>query len=177
MHSPMQHAPPSAWIDQHIRLVNRQPRVLDLACGGGRHTRLCLRLGCAVTAVDRNIDAIADLATNPMATLIQADLEHGPWPLAGQQFGAVIVCNYLHRPLFPCIFASVAPGGLLLYDTFAAGNEHFGQPRNPDFLLRPDELQERLPDNFTVLAYRHGQVDTPKPAMRQSLCARRNPAI
>lgn len=169
-------AAPSAWIEQHAHHVPAGGHVLDLACGGGRHARLFLRLGHPVTAVDRNIDRVTDLSTQAAVTLLEADLENKPWPLPGQRFDAVIVRNYLYRPLLPHIVAAVAPGGLLLYDTYAVGNEHLGRPRNPDFLLRPNELLHWVCADFTVCAYRHGRVDTPRPAMRQSLCAIRRSA-
>lgn len=169
-------SPASAWIDSHSHLAPSRGRVLDLACGNGRHSRLFLHLGHGVTAVDRDLDGVADLADQPQVTLLEADLENAPWPLAGQQFDTVIVCNYLHRPLLPAIARAVAPGGLLLYDTFARGNERFGRPRNPDFLLRANELLQWASPDFIIRAYQHGPVDTPRPAMRQRLCALRAPA-
>lgn len=167
---------PSSWITHYADLFTPNSHVLDLACGSGRHARLFIKHNHCVTVVDRNLDGVADLAGNSHATLIEADLENAPWSLAGRQYDAIVVCNYLHRPLMPCIIESVAPGGLLLYDTFAVGNEQFGRPRNPDFLLRPNELLDLLPVDFIVRGYQHGRVDTPKPAVRQRLCAVRAPA-
>lgn len=171
---PSQQAP-STWIAQHAHLIPENGHILDLACGKGRHTRFFLQKGHAVTAVDIDLGGVADLATVPDTTLIEADLENAAWPLAGRQYDAVIVCNYLHRPILNHIFQVVAPGGLLLYDTFAAGNERFGRPRNPAFLLQADELLRLTRDDFVARAYQHGRVDTPRPAIRQSLCAIRTP--
>ena len=130
---------PSAWIERFAPLVRSGGAVLDLACGGGRHSRLFLDRGHPVTALDRDI-AQAHLADG--AEMIEADLENGsPWPLAGRRFAAVVVANYLWRPLFPQLLDSLDAGGVLLYETFALGNEAFGRPRNPDHLLERGELR------------------------------------
>ena len=163
---------PSPWIGQFADLVPPGGPVLDLACGGGRHSRFFLDRGHPVTAIDRNVDA---LSPHEALEIMQYDLEDGsPWPLGQRRFAAVVVVNYLYRPLLPAIVRAVAPGGLLLYDTFAVGNEAFGRPSNPDFLLRPGELPTAVEGELTVLDYFHGRIETPKPAMRQQLCARRN---
>ncbi|MDX1712103.1 MAG: methyltransferase domain-containing protein, partial [Rhodovibrionaceae bacterium] len=115
--------------------------VLDLACGGGRHGRLFLERGHPVTFVDRDTSALADLGARGDAEIIEADLEDGAaFPLAGRRFACVVVTNYLYRPILPTILDCVGSGGLLIYETFARGNERFGKPSNPDFLLRPGEL-------------------------------------
>lgn len=146
-------ASPSPWIVRFAPLVPEGGTVLDLACGGGRHARLFLDRGHPVVAVDRDV-AQARLAQG--AELINADLEDGsPWPLLGQRFDAVVVTNYLWRPLFPVILAALKPGGVLLYETFALGNEKFGRPANPDHLLRRGELLE-LTRSLTVVAYEDG---------------------
>jgi SAM-dependent methyltransferase len=147
--------------------------VLDVACGAGRHSRLFLERGHPVTAVDIDTSGMSDLAGRPNLTVLQADLEGAPWPLAGQMFGAVVVVNYLWRPLLPTLIASVRPGGLLLYDTFAVGQERLGRPRNPDHLLRAGELLAAVQGHLTVLAYECGEVAAPVPAVRQRICARR----
>ena len=147
--------------------------VLDLAAGGGRHTRLFLARGHPVTAVDRDVAQLE--VPGPVAGLeiVRADLEdRSPWPVAGRRFGAVVVTNYLWRPLLPAIVASVAAGGILLYETFALGNEAHGPPRNPDFLLRPGELLEAVRGRLEVIAYEQGFSADPRPAVRQRLCAR-----
>ena len=106
-------------------------------------------------------------------TFVKADLEDGrPWPLAGQRFAAVVVTNYLHRPLLPAMAAALEPGGVLIYETFMRGNEKYGRPSNPDFLLRPGELLESFRD-LAVIAFEQGYAERPKPAMVQRLCARR----
>jgi SAM-dependent methyltransferase len=129
-------------------------RVLDLACGGGRNGRLFLAGGARVTFVDKYVSALTDL--DGRAEIIEADLEIGPWPLAGRLFDAVVVVNYLFRPLLAPLVAAVAPGGLFLYETFAKGNEHYDRPRNPDHLLRSGELLAALDGRLQVLAYETG---------------------
>ena len=139
--------------------------VLDLACGSGRHARLLARLGYSVTAVDREPQVIESVR------FIQADLEDGsPWPLPGERFQGIVVTNYLHRPLFPLLQDSLAPGGLLLYETFMLGNERYGRPSNPAFLLRPGELWQAF-GGLQVIAFEQGTVAAPKAAMIQRLCA------
>lgn len=146
--------------------------MLDLAAGGGRHTRFLVGRGHPVTAVDRDVTSLADLEANPAVTILAADLEDGrPWPLRDHRFAAVIVTNYLHRPLLPAIVAAVAPGGCLIYETFAAGNERLGKPSNPDFLLQAGELLEAVRGRLTVLAYENLEVSEPRPAMVQRIAA------
>jgi SAM-dependent methyltransferase len=163
--------PPSPWVRRFAPLVRSDGLVLDLAAGGGRHSRLFLERGHKVVAVDRDT---AVLATSrlPNLEIITADLENGdPWPLPGRRFAAVVVTNYLHRPLFPALLAALAPGGLLIYETFALGNERFGKPSNPQFLLRPGELLEVARNRLHVVAYEDLEVSEPKPAMVQRLVA------
>lgn len=145
--------------------------MLDVACGPGRHTRLALERGHAVVAVDRDRTALSGLAQLPGVRCIEADLEGQPWPLPEQRFDAVIVTNYLHRPIFEELLRSVSEAGLLIYETFARGNERFGRPSNPDFLLRPGELLERLQPALRVLGFEDVYVDEPKAAMVQRICA------
>lgn len=157
---------PSAWVVRWAPLVARGP-VLDLACGQGRHARFFLARGFEVVALDREPQAI------PGARFLQADLEGGnPWPLPGERFGAVVVTNYLYRPLFPVLRESLSEGGVLLYETFMLGNERFGRPSNPQFLLRPGELLEAFRD-LQVIAFEQGRLIEPKPAVIQRLCARK----
>ena len=167
---------PSEWVLRFAERVPRNGRVLDLACGGGRHSRWFLDRGNRVTAVDRDLAGLADLPSGGALERLEADLEDGsPWPLAGRRFEAVLVTNYLHRPLFPYLAQAVAPGGLLLYETFARGNERFGRPSNPDFLLRPGELLAWLhrteADRFRIIAYEDLVVDRPRPAAVQRIAA------
>jgi SAM-dependent methyltransferase len=164
---------PSAWVERFAGLAASGGPILDVACGGGRHTRLFLARGHPVTAVDRDGSALDDLGDRPDLERLQADLEDGrPFPLAGRQFAGIVVTNYLHRPLFQALIAALAPGGVLIYETFAQGNERFGKPRNPDHLLRPGELLEAVRGTLRVLAYEDLVVDRPKPAAVQRLCAR-----
>ncbi|MPY71287.1 MAG: methyltransferase domain-containing protein [Alphaproteobacteria bacterium] len=167
---------PSPWVARFATLAPPGGAVLDLACGGGRHARLFRGLGHDVTAVDRDADALSALAGDSGIETLRADLEDGsPWPAGERRFAAVVVANYLHRPLLPRIVAAVDDGGVLIYETFAAGNERFGRPRNPDFLLRPGELLEAVRGTLRVVAFEDGQVETPRPAAVQRICAVRAP--
>jgi SAM-dependent methyltransferase len=168
-------ASPSAWIARFAPLAPAGAPVLDLACGQGRHTRFFLARGHRVTAVDRDVSGLQELAGHQNLEILAADLEDGsPWPLAGRRFGAVVVVNYLWRPLFSHIIDAVDADGLLLYETFAVGNEAYGRPVNPDFLLRPGELIEVVGGDLQIVAYEHGYVEQPRPMVRQRLCARRS---
>ena len=157
---PLPHAPqaPSAWIERWRHLLPAGCSVLDVACGSGRHLRWLAANGHAMTGVDRDATALAGLQGT--GELVCADIENGPWPLAGRQFGAVVVTNYLWRPLWPQILDSVAPGGVLLYETFSQGNAAFGKPSRPDFLLAPGELLQVCAD-WNVVAYVCGQLRQP----------------
>ena len=147
---------------------------LDLACGKGRHTRLLLELGHPVLAVDRDLAGLADLKGAPGLELRELDLEDGrPFPFAARRFAGVVVTNYLHRPILPALVQAVAPGGLLIYETFARGNERFGKPANPDHLLEPGELLEAVRGALRVLAYEDLIVERPWPAAVQRIAARR----
>ena len=150
--------PPSAWVQRWSHLVPAAGRVLDVACGTGRHMVWFAGRGHAVTGVDRSAEALAGLP--PAFEAIQADIENGPWPFNGRSFDAVVVTNYLWRPLLPRIVESVAPGGVLLYETFAQGNETVGKPSRPDFLLRPGELLQAAA-GLRVVAYEDGFIDEP----------------
>jgi SAM-dependent methyltransferase len=169
----MQVTPPSSWIARHAHLVPRTGPVLDLAAGGGRHTRYFKGLGHAVVAVDRDVSGLADLAGDAQISVIEADLEGGaPWPLGKRRFAGIVVTNYLHRPLLPDIAAALLPGGVLLYETFGRGNERFGKPSNPDFLLKPGELLAFVEAEGLVLqAYHCGVVAEPRPAVLQRIVA------
>jgi len=160
---------PSGWVVRWAPLLTPGSRVLDVASGGGRHARYLAGLGHAVTAVDREPPAL------PGVRSLQADLEDGsPWPLGGERFDGIVVANYLYRPIFPALAAALAPGGILIYETFMTGNERFGRPANPAFLLRPGELWTAF-GGLQVIAFEQGRAAAPKPAMRQRLCARRPP--
>ncbi|MEI7875693.1 MAG: class I SAM-dependent methyltransferase [Alphaproteobacteria bacterium] len=160
----------SSWIATWAGLVPPGVAVLDVAAGNGRHTRFFAERGHPVTAIDREVSGLA-AADN--IEVVAADLEDGsPWPLAGRTFGAVVVTNYLHRPLFPHLFAALQPGGMLLYETFMIGNERFGKPSRPEFLLNDGELLELVRDRFSVIAYEARMISEPKMAMVQRIAAR-----
>lgn len=166
---------PSAWICRFAPLVRPGP-VLDLAAGSGRHGRLFLRRGHPVTFIDRDISHMSDLASVEAATILEQDLESEPTvaahPLPPGPYAAVVVTNYLHRPLLPALVARVAADGLFLYETFARGNERFGRPSNPDFLLQPGELLDAVHGTLRVLAYEDLVIDEPRPAAIQRIVAR-----
>ncbi len=168
-HSP--DLPPSPWVSRWIGWIQPGGAVLDVACGGGRHARLLARMGFEVDAVDRDIAAFAD--PPPRVALLQADLESGPWPYEGRRFAGIVVANYLHRALLPILVDSLEPLGMLVYETFARGNERFGKPSNPAFLLEPGELLEAVRGRLRVVAYEDLVVDEPRPAAIQRIAARR----
>jgi len=148
----------SVWVSRWAHLVPQGATVLDVACGHGRHAKFFAARGCKVTAVDRDVAALASIQGT--AETIEADIENGPWPFAGRKFDAVVVTNYLWRPLLPAIVDCVASDGVLIYETFAAGNEKFGKPSRPDFLLKPGELLQACAE-LEVVAYQHGQIENP----------------
>ena len=162
---------PSAWVQRFAPLVPEGGRVLDLACGRGRHARLLAGLGYTVEAVDRDADAIESLAGLERIHTRVADLEGGPWPYHTDVFDAVVVTNYLYRPQLPALLKLIAPQGVLIYETFMVGNERFGKPSNPAFLLRPGELLELVRNRFGVVAFEQGEIQLPRQAMVQRICA------
>lgn len=165
---------PSEWVSRFASLIPAGGKVLDVACGSGRHARLLAGLGHRVEAVDRDESHMLSLRGVAGVSVRIADLEGGPWPYASQQFAGIIVCNYLHRPLFPCLLEALEQEGVLIYETFAVGNERFGKPSNPDFLLKPGELLEVVRGQLRVIAYEDVFVSQPKPAMVQRICAKRD---
>jgi len=167
---------PSTWITRFAPLVPMDGpaggRVLDLAAGGGRHARHFLGRGHPVTAADKDVSALADMARHARAEVVDIDLEDGrPWPFPPAAFAAIVVSNYLYRPHIEGLIGSLAPGGVLLYETFARGNEAFGRPRNPDHLLRSGELLDLVRGRLLVVAYEHGQTDEAPPGVKQRICA------
>jgi SAM-dependent methyltransferase len=165
---------PSAWVERWARAVAPGSTVLDLACGHGRHARLFAARGCVVTAVDRDPECAVALRRVRNVEFVCADLENGPWPFSST-FDLIVVANYLHRPLAGALLGALAPGGLLIYETFAAGNAAFGKPSNPDYLLAPRELLDTLGAELRVLAFEDGYVAVPRPAMVQRIAARKEP--
>jgi SAM-dependent methyltransferase len=168
---------PSDWVKRFTHLVPDEGTVLDVAAGSGRHSAHFLALGHPVTAIDRNTDALARMAADASKMeVITADLEDGSlWPLGSRKFAAVVVCNYLYRPIFPKLSESISPGGVLLYDTFAAGNEKYGRPSNPNFLLQEGELLAHFGTEFQIIAYEFGKIDGARPSVRQRFCGIRKP--
>lgn len=167
---------PSPWVKRFAPLI-QTGEVLDLACGSGRHARFLAECGHQVLAVDRDTRALASAAGKGITT-DQCDLESeqarhsAGWPFGEGRFQGIVVTNYLHRPLFGAILDSLAAGGILIYETFTIGNERFGKPSNPNFLLQPGELLKVVQGaNFHVLAFEDGYLSQPKPAMVQRICA------
>lgn len=153
---------PSAWVERFIGGVPAVGPVLDLACGRGRHLRLAKASGHPVVGVDRDLSGVADLEGQGGVELMAADLEQGgPWPLGKRQFAGVVVTNYLWRPILGAVVDCVSPEGLLIYETFAAGNGRLGKPSNPAFLLEPGELIEAVHGKLTVIAYEHATLRDP----------------
>lgn len=168
---PHRTAVPSAWLTRWAAAIPEGAEVLDLACGAGRHSRYLASRGYRVCAVDSDPGALEALAGVAGVEVQLADLENGSWPFAPGRFGGIVVTNYLHRPLFPHILAGLAADGALIYETFAHGNERFGRPSRPEFLLRPGELLELVRGRLRVLAFEEGQTAVPAPAVIQRICA------
>lgn len=166
-------ATPSAWLTSHASLIRPGGSVLDLACGGGRNACWLAAQGWQVEAVDRDAAALGGLLGLPNITPLQADLESAPWPYSGRRFDGIVVCRYLHRPLLPLLAEYLTDGGVLIYETFMQGQEQFGRPSNPDFLLMPDELLQVFSATLQVIAFEQGVISEPNPAMLQRICARR----
>lgn len=170
--SSMMNLPVSPWVTRFAPLVT-SGEALDLACGSGRHTRMLAARGLRVVALDRNAELLAPLAGGNVQTW-EHDLEaeDAVWPFEAGRFSLIVVTNYLHRPLFADLARSLAPDGVLIYETFAQGNQAYGKPSNPAFLLAPEELLGLAREGgLQVLAYEDGHVDRPMPAQVQRLCA------
>lgn len=162
----------SAWVARFAPLIAADACVLDLACGYGRHARFFAARGNHVVAVDRDAAALATLAGDERIATRALDLEAGRWPLPGERFDAIVVTNYLHRPLLPFLLAALADDGVLIYETFARGNAAYGRPANPDFLLQRDELLQVAAGGLTVVAFEQGFLCPPEPgAVVQRLAA------
>ena len=164
---------PSPWLVRFAALIAPGARVLDCACGSGRHARWLAARGMQVDAVDRDRAALERLQGVSGVRARELDLEGDDWPLAGECYHALVVTNYLYRPRLDAMLALLPPGGVLIYETFMVGNERFGKPSSPAFLLQPGELLERLSGEWTVVAFEQGEVAAPRPAVVQRVCALR----
>lgn len=166
----------SDWVARWSRLLPEGASVLDVACGSGRHVRVLAQRGLTVTALDRDAGALEPLRSVPgVAAVVVADIENGPWPLPGRRYQAVVVTNYLWRPLFPALLDSLEPGGLLIYETFNVDQAALGRPSNPDFLLRHGELLEHCAA-LRILAYEDGRLDAPEREIQRIAAVRPMPA-
>jgi SAM-dependent methyltransferase len=177
MSVPASHAslPASDWVQRFSHLVAAGASVLDVACGAGRHERWFAARGARVSALDRDAAALEPLRGIADENVV-ADIEHGPWPLAGRRFAAVLCTNYLWRPLLPAIVEAVDAGGVLLYETFAVGNASVGRPSNPDFLLRPGELLAAA-NGLRIVAYEDGFIDSPPRFVQRIAAVRERPEV
>ena len=164
---------PSPWLTRWAHLIAPQGQVLDVACGHGRHMRYLASLGHRMTGVDRDPQALQ--SCQPFGQTLCADIENGPWPLADQRFDALVVTHYLWRPLMPQLLASLAPEGVLIYETFAAGNETVGKPSRPDFLLRPGELLT-LCQALRIVAFEEGFLQTPDRYVQRIVAVKHSPS-
>ena len=170
---------PSPWVSAAIEELQgggAKRRVLDLACGGGRHTRLLLEAGHRVLAVDRDVAAITARGPHPKLEIVAFNLENKrPWPFAAERFKGVVVTNYLYRPMLQATLDLVAPGGVLIYETFGVGNARLGRPSNPDYLARPGEIAVMAKaSGFSVSTDSHLRIDLPRPAVVQRVIARKH---
>lgn len=167
------HEAASPWVQRWSHLVPAGATLLDVACGGGRHLRWFAQRGARVSGVDRDAAAVEPLRA--LGEIVVADIEAGPWPFAGRRFDAVVVTNYLWRARLPDIVAAVAEGGVLIYETFAAGNETVGRPARADFLLRPGELLDAVrgqSHEWRVVAYEDGFLAAPERFVQRIVAVR-----
>lgn len=164
----------SPWVERFLPRIQSGGDVLDLACGRGRHSLLLHAAGYRVEAVDRDAAALAGISARaPGIRTRVADLEGNSWPYHGRRFDGIVVSNYLFRPLFPRLLDALDANGVLIYETFMSGNERFGKPSNPAFLLRQDELLDWVRPHLVVVAFEQGEIETPRPAVVQRICAAR----
>ena len=169
--NPASNSRPSHWVQHYMGLIRPGGRVLDLACGSGRHTRLLHAHNYTVIAADRDLANLADLKNTDRVELRQLDLEAPDWPFQAEKFAGIIVSNYLYRPHLQTLITNLDEDGVLIYTTFAAGNEAYGRPSNPAFLLQPDELLDTFSQQLFIIAYEQATEYDPAPAVRQQICA------
>jgi len=162
---------PSVWVVTNSRYLVPNAKVLDLACGNGRHTKFLIEQGFDVTSVDINQNALNEVAKISKSRVLSADLENGEWPFAERSFDGIVVTNYLHRPQLELITNTLTDRGLLIYETFMIGNERYGKPSNPAFLLRPNELNNIFAHSMLILKSEQGHIRFPKEATVQRVCA------
>jgi len=165
---------PSQWVVEHATLIRKGGRVLDLACGNGRHAIWLASQGYQVDAVDRDVQSLASMQGMPNINLSITDIETGNWPATDQQYDGIVVSRYLFRPLLGMLAQMLNPDGVLIYETFMLGNERYGRPSNPDYLLLPDELKSVYAPLLNIYAFEQGKVDDPVPAVMQRICAIKN---
>jgi len=167
---------PSSWVIQFVSRIQKGGEILDIACGRGRNTRFFLDHGHSVVAVDRNLERLGELCNHPKVSAMEVDLEGTqPWPFQKSRFAGIVVTNYLYRPLFPRFIESLDDNGVLIYETFAKGNERFGHPRNPDYLLEDGELLQRFGPSLYIISYEQLELGEPNPAVLQRIAAIKNP--
>jgi SAM-dependent methyltransferase len=162
----------SDWVRKYISLVPSKKLVLDLACGSGRNTRFLLDQGYTVVALDKDVSQLADISGNPNLTKYKFDIEtNDKLPFDKHEFAGIVVTNYLHRPLFEDLTKTLSYGGVLIYQTFMIGNEAYGRPSNPSFLLKINELNDVFANKLDVVAFEQGYEENPKPSVVQKICA------
>ncbi|MGZ4977223.1 MAG: class I SAM-dependent methyltransferase [Methylobacter sp.] len=165
---------PSPWIIKNASMFRKNGRVLDLACGYGRHAIWLAKQGYQVDAIDRDAEAVSAMVGMGNINVLIVDLEEGDWPQSGQMYDGIIVSRYLYRPLLPTFAELLNPGGVLIYETFMTGNERYGKPSNPDFLLLPNELFDVYSPLLNIIAFEQGEQQMPRPAVMQRICAVKN---